>query len=80
MASSDLRLTDNAAATTGSHFHPRSGPSMDSGGASDVVAIFSRMMRHPLFDGTYPCHCVFSDILAAAPPSHLAGVGGRIFW
>ena len=78
MMSSDLRLTDSAAATAGSHFFPRLYPGMDYGGADAAVFVASWMMCHPLFDVATPCHCMFSGFLDSAKPGHLDTVGGSI--
>ena len=82
MASSDLVLTDSASDTAGSRFCPGSGPApgMDSGGTSAAVAITGWMMRHLLFDGTSPYHCVSSSCVTTVPPSHLDAMVGIIFW
>ena len=60
MASGDLRLTDSAADTAGSHFSSCPGPGMDYGDAAADAAIYVQMMHHPLFDGDATCHCVSS--------------------
>ena len=80
MASVDMRLTNSSAATSGSHFRPRLGPGMDSGGAAAVVSISGKMMCHPLFDGASPCHYMSYCFLDAAPPGHFYVVVGIICW
>ena len=79
MACGDLRLTESAAATTGSNFCPHLGPDMFSGSAAAAVSFAGQMMHHTLSDGVATCHCVSSCCLEASSPVHLASVGGRIF-
>ena len=80
MLSGDLRLTDSASTTAGSHFLPLPGPDMYSGGAAYVVAIYVRMMCNHLFSGGAPCHCISFGFLTAVPPGHLDALVGRVCW
>ena len=80
MASGDMILNESASSITGSNFSPRCGSGMNAGGADANITIIGRMMHHPLFNGSAPCHCVSSGCLAAAPPGHLDTAGGRICW
>ena len=79
MASSYLRLTDSAATTAESRFHPRPCPGMYSGGTASVVAISRSIIHHPFFYGASPCHYVSYGCLATVPSSNLSVVVGRIF-
>ena len=66
MSSVYMRLTDSADATSGSHFLPGPVPvpgpvpGMDSVSADVSISVDGWIMRHPLFDGNAPCHCVSS--------------------
>ena len=78
MESGYMRLTYTTDDTVGSYFCPRHFPVMGFDGAAAAVSIAGRIIHHPLFNCSGPCHCVSSGCLYTATPSHLDAVGGII--
>ena len=80
MESGYMRLTYTTDDTVGSYFCPRHFPVMGFDGAAAAVSIAGRIIHHPLFNCSGPCHCVSSGCFAFVPPVHLADMGGSFCW